>query len=162
MFTVNSELECEEQWQWKETRLRDGQKFVGAAYTSTYIFSSLWSGPDRLILVLSGVYSCTSNGALRLTKLSREADGGLHSELAALPMRLAEWRLAPNQQTFAYAGDEVELSVWDTERAFSAGPQEAGSSKNNDSESKKRKRSEQLLSNEIWRAKNVGYISTLS
>ncbi|PSS06885.1 hypothetical protein PHLCEN_2v3513 [Hermanssonia centrifuga] len=137
VFTVNSELECEEQWQWKETRLRDGQKFVGAAYTST------------------GVYSCTSNGALRLTKLSREADGGLHSELAALPMRLAEWRLAPNQQTFAYAGDEVELSVWDTERAFSAGPQEAGSSKNNDSESKKRKRSEQLLSNEIWRAKNL-------
>lgn len=76
-------------------------------------------------------------------------------------MRLTEWRLAGNEETFAYAGDEVEPSVWDTERAFSegvrkpsGGPDEAGA------QPKKRKRSEQLLPGEIWRAKNVSVPST--
>ena len=67
-------------------------------------------------------------------------------------MRLTEWRLAPNEETFAYAGDEVELSVWNTERAFSEGVRKPD---DGEAQSKKRKRSEQLLPGELWRAKNV-------
>ncbi|GJE87198.1 hypothetical protein PsYK624_032810 [Phanerochaete sordida] len=117
--------------QWRESRLKDGQKFVGAAFTQT------------------GTYSSTSNGALRLTKFTEDYTVPSH-ELAVLPMRLAEWRLSSNEETFAYAGDEVELSVWNTERAFSKEKPAPA-----ESESKKRKRAEQLLPGEIWRAKNV-------
>lgn len=50
----------------------------------------------------------------------------------------------PNDpQTFSYGGDEVDVSVWNTERAF----QSADSSK-------KRKHNE-LFSGEVWRAKNA-------
>ena len=69
---------------------------------------------------------------------------------------MAEWRLASNEETFAYAGDEVELSVWNTERAFSS---EKPIVKDSEGQSKKRKRSEQLLPGEIWRAKNVSVIT---
>lgn len=71
-------------------------------------------------------------------------------------MRLTEWRLAKDEQTFAYAGDEVELSVWNTEEAFSK--QTEKSSTGTDAQSKKRKRADQLLPGEIWRAKNVGAV----
>ena len=96
----------------------------------------------------SGIFTCISNGALRLTKPGDD----LTSETAVLPMRLAEWRLSPDEKNFAYAGDEVELSIWDTEKAFAAKPQENASTSEG---SKKRKRADQLLPGEIWRAKNV-------
>lgn len=69
-------------------------------------------------------------------------------------MRLTSWRLAPNGGThFAYGGDEVELSLWDTERALAPDPAPAGSSR---PESKKRKRPKaDLLPAETWRARNV-------
>lgn len=69
----------------------------------------------------SGVYSCTSNGVLRLTKPG-ENGAEPSSSLAALPMRLCEWRLSSDSKSFAYGGDEVELSLWDTEKAFSLNP----------------------------------------
>ena len=103
----------------------------------------------------SGVYTCTSNGALRLTKFGENYEKPV-GELAAIPMRLTEWRLAQDEQTFAYAGDEVELSVWNTEEAFSK--QTEKSSTGTDAQSKKRKRADQLLPGEIWRAKNVGAV----
>ncbi|KAJ3485694.1 hypothetical protein NLI96_g4784 [Meripilus lineatus] len=118
--------------EWKETRLKDGQEFVGLAAGSR------------------GIYSCTSNGALRLTKPGD--DGNFASELASLPMRLSEWRLSSNEEVFAYAGDEVELSVWNSETAFSTNPGEIPTS---DASAKKRKRGDQLLPGEIWRAKNL-------
>lgn len=68
-------------------------------------------------------------------------------------MRLCEWRLSSDSTSFAYGGDEVELSLWDTEKAFSR-PQEAAP-QNASTETKKRKRSDQLLPGELWRAKNV-------
>ncbi|CAL1704873.1 unnamed protein product [Somion occarium] len=115
--------------EWNEPRLKEGQRFVGLASSS------------------SGIYTCTSNGALRLTK----AGDDVTTETGVLPMRLAEWRLSPDQNTFAYTGDEVELSVWDTENAFTAQPQESSSNES----PKKRKRSEQLLPGESWRARNL-------
>lgn len=69
-------------------------------------------------------------------------------------MRLSEWRLSSNEEVFAYAGDEVELSVWNSETAFSTNPGEIPTS---DASAKKRKRGDQLLPGEIWRAKNVGF-----
>ncbi|KAI9446233.1 hypothetical protein H4582DRAFT_2107980 [Lactarius indigo] len=115
--------------EWTEPRLTSGQKYIG------------------LVAADAGVYSSTSNGALRLTPLG-EHDA--ESQTAFLPMRLCEWRLAPDGKTFSYGGDEVELSVWDLEAAFAPKqptPQPEGT--------KKRKRGNDLLPGELWRAKNV-------
>ena len=65
-------------------------------------------------------------------------------------MRLCEWRTAPDGKTFCYGGDEVELSVWDLESAFTP-KQPAPQSE----VTKKRKRGNDLLPGEIWRAKNA-------
>lgn len=74
-------------------------------------------------------------------------------------MRLCDWRLSLDEKTFAYGGDEVELSVWDTERAFaSSAPSTTGKT---ESAQKKRKRDELLLG-EVWRAKNVSQISRVA
>jgi ribosome biogenesis protein NSA1 len=72
------------------------------------------------------------------------------TSLASLPTRLQDWRMSSNQETFAYGGDEVDLSVWNTESAFAFRSQEAESVP-----SKKRKRGNALLPGEIWRASNV-------
>ncbi|KAK7693617.1 hypothetical protein QCA50_003186 [Cerrena zonata] len=119
--------------EWKETRLREGQRYVGLASSS------------------SGIFTCTSNGALRLTKPGDD----LTLETAVLPMRLSEWRLSPDEKTFAYAGDEVELSIWDSERAFTAKQLDAQENNSSNEASKKRKRVDQLLPGELWRAKNL-------
>nr|GAT58729.1 predicted protein [Mycena chlorophos] len=106
---------------WKETRLKSQDAFVG-------LYQS-----DR------GVYSCTSNGALRLVEDDRTV-------LGALPSRLCVWKLDPTSQTFAYGGNEVDVSLWNTERAFSQEKTESSSAK--------RKRDE-LFPGEVWRAKNI-------
>ncbi|KAJ7709956.1 hypothetical protein B0H17DRAFT_905223, partial [Mycena rosella] len=112
--------------QWKETRLKSEHKFVGLQATD------------------KGIYSCTSNGALRLASTSEE---NKQQTLGSLPTRLCDWRLANDQATFAYGGNEVELSLWDTERAFAPEPV-------SDSAGVKRKR-DALFAGEIWRAKNI-------
>ena len=99
------------------------------------------------------MYSCTSNGALRLTPLGESEDTGT-SRTAVLPMRLYEWRLAPDKSTFSYGGDEVELSVWDLETAFTPKQQSLPPQPESPS-TKKRKRGSELLPGELWRAKNV-------
>ena len=66
-------------------------------------------------------------------------------------MRLCEWRAAPDGKTFSYGGDEVELSVWDLEAAFA--PKQPAPSP--EGTTKKRKRGNDLLPGELWRAKNA-------
>ena len=67
-------------------------------------------------------------------------------------MRLCCWRLSSDNKSFAYGGGEVEVSLWDSERALSQpidhtiGP------------SQKRKREGDLLPAETWRAKNVRFL----
>lgn len=118
--------------EWKETRLRAGQKYVG------------------LDIFQQGIYSCTSNGALRRTV--NIEDESPTSQTAVLPMRLSDWRLSSDGSTFAYVGDEVELSVCDVEQIFaSKSPPGATASVNG----QKRKRRNDLLPGEIWRARNV-------
>ncbi|GLB35001.1 putative WD repeat domain 74 [Lyophyllum shimeji] len=114
--------------QWKETRLRNEHRYVG------------------LETFEKGTFTCTSNGALRFTRLN--VPDPAEPLLGALPTRLHAWEMSPNQSTFAYGGDEVDVSVWDTERAFLPRPQTT------DAENKKRKR-DALFPEELWRAKNV-------
>ncbi|KAJ4488010.1 hypothetical protein J3R30DRAFT_3279714 [Lentinula aciculospora] len=119
---------------WTETRLKVGQRYVGIHCTE------------------KNVFSCTSNGALRMTRIEQEQLDTPTSLTASLPVRLSDWRLSENQNTFAYGGDEVDLSVWDTERAFQNRIEDLTSST---AAAKKRKRNDTLLPGELWRAKNV-------
>ncbi|KAM5538988.1 hypothetical protein V8D89_007211 [Ganoderma adspersum] len=119
--------------EWKERRFREGHKFVGLAMKESI------------------VYTCTSNGALRCTKFP-QTESEQSVSLSSLPMRLCEWRLSEDARSFAYGGEEVELSLWDTEKAFSERPPVAGPAS---TDSKKRKRGDKLLPGELWRAKNV-------
>ncbi|KAF7967689.1 hypothetical protein HWV62_33385 [Athelia sp. TMB] len=117
---------------WQETRFKPDQSYVGlTAFNRT-------------------IYTCTSNGALRRTCLGEENPSISH-KLAALPTRLCDWRMSFDQNSFAYGGDEVELSLWDTARAFS--PTE----KPTETDAKKRKRGDTLFPGELWRAKNVAH-----
>ncbi|KAG6820606.1 hypothetical protein H0H93_014522 [Arthromyces matolae] len=115
----------EEISQWKETRLRPGQKYIGLDISHNMVFS------------------CTTNGALRSSYLRSQESPEFR--LSSLPARLHAWKMSSNQDAFAYGGDEVDVSVWDVERAFTPDPS---------SEGKKRKR-DALFSGELWRAKNV-------
>ncbi|KAH7916031.1 hypothetical protein BJ138DRAFT_1109169 [Hygrophoropsis aurantiaca] len=119
---------------WRETRMQVQSAYVGL------------SACQRT------TYSCTSSGALRATTIAENDSDSLPTHrLGALPTRLCDWRLSHNQETFAYAGDEVELSLWNTEKAFVSDSTEGTT----EAVGKKRKRGEQLLPGEIWRAKNV-------
>ena len=75
----------------------------------------------------------------------------------ALPSRLCDWRMAENGLNFAYGGDEVDLSLWSTERAF----QTTSSSDPTPSHSnlKRRKKNQDLYPGEVWRARNVSFSS---
>lgn len=122
---------------WRESRIKSEQAFIGLSISENTVFS------------------CTSNGALRLTNLGEE-DGLPTHKLAALPSRLADWRLGCNEETFAYGGDEVDLSVWNTERAFQAPAPSEDASPTPPNNTKKRKRAnDALFPGEVWRAKNV-------
>jgi len=112
---------------WEETRLRTGQRYI------------------HMKISERGIFSCTSNGAMRLTPLHKEGD----TLLSSLPTRLYDWRLSPNEETFAYGGEEVDLSVWNTEMAF------LPRSETESILSRKRKRNDALMRGEIWRAKNI-------
>ncbi|KAL1692306.1 hypothetical protein GGG16DRAFT_51728 [Schizophyllum commune] len=108
------------------------------------------SQPSVYLTLTRSVLSCTANGALRR---ARAAEGQVEADIAALPARLCDWKLASNGDAFAYGGDEVEVSLWDTEKAFAAPPVVV--SEPAPSAGKKRKRNDVLLPGEIWRAKNV-------
>lgn len=76
-------------------------------------------------------------------------------------MRLCDFHLSPDESSFAYGGDEVDLSVWDSERAFSINSSTSVSiTEGNSQPEKKRKKpsSNDLFPGEIWRAKNVRII----
>lgn len=117
--------------EWKETRFKPDQRYVGLAASNRTI------------------YSCTSNGALRMTTLG-EDDATISHKLSSLPTRLCDWRISSNQETFSYGGDEVELSVWNTEQSFARTAEHSA-----EPETKKRKRRDALFPGEIWRANNV-------
>jgi ribosome biogenesis protein NSA1 len=98
--------------------------------------------------------SCTNAGRLRLTQANVDAEddaGNPHTTF--IPNRLCEWVLSEDSQSFAYGGDEVEVSVWDTSRALNPSrrllPSSAVGTK------RKKGKTSELFDGEIWRAQNV-------
>ncbi|KAG2364499.1 hypothetical protein BDR07DRAFT_1482443 [Suillus spraguei] len=134
IFSLKEDDQLELVQEWKETRIKSDQSFIGLAASG------------------SSVFSCTTNGAL-LMSILKDDNSGVSHKLAALPSRLCDWRLSHDRQTFAYGGDEVEVSLWDTERAFDL-PSESPP-KGPLANGKKRKQSDTLFPGEVWRAKNV-------
>lgn len=145
-LTHGDDLRLTQRHQWKENRLKPGQSFVGLATSKGYAWVVLNSLLAHRGVCCSnrGVYSCTSNGALRLVK-----EDELQHNLTVLPTRLCCWQLSSDGKSFAYGGEEVEVSLWDVEQAFS---HPIGSTLGH---SQKRKRGGDLLPAETWRAKNV-------
>ncbi|KAK2466959.1 hypothetical protein APHAL10511_001217 [Amanita phalloides] len=119
---------------WKEPRLKEQQKFIGLAASARTVFT------------------CTSNGALRRVTLP-EQDLPVSSQTAVLPARLRAWKLSEDGTRFAYGGDEVDISIWSTELTFQASKEAVASEE--ESSNKKRKRSDNFLPAELWRAKNI-------
>lgn len=70
-------------------------------------------------------------------------------------MRLKDWQLAPSETHFAYGGDEVEVSLWDSEKAFSESIKASEEAINSGKKRKERKDKVKLLHGEVWRAQNV-------
>lgn len=121
---------------------------------STYI--------NRLFLLTFSLtrrlFWCTSNGALGHSLINRETEGSPLASVprnkASLPMGLRCWSLSPDGEMFSYGGFEVDLSIWNTERAF----QSSDATKEcHESTAKKRKLGTELFPGEIWRAKNVSH-----
>ena len=104
----------------------------------------------------STAFNCTSSGILRRNFLdpgdSAIKTDSIRTDFASLPSRLCDWKISANWETFAYGGDEVDLSVWDTELAFKSRPNESSQPS---VLTKKRKRNDDLFPAEIWRARNV-------
>ncbi|KAL9715104.1 hypothetical protein Ac2012v2_001764 [Leucoagaricus gongylophorus] len=119
--------------EWRDTRFKPGNSYVGLATSK------------------NNIYSCSSNGALQLTAVPTSETTSTHQR-TSLPMRLFDWKLSPDATTFAYGGDEVELSVWNMETAFQVRSDDLNRSA---AASKKRKRNNELFPGEIWRAKNI-------
>jgi ribosome biogenesis protein NSA1 len=83
-----------------------------------------------------------------------EEDVSISHRFASLPARLCDWRISSTKETFSCGGDEVELSVWNTEQAFAPQVEQI-----TEAQMKKKKRNDGLFPGEIWRAKNVCCIS---
>ncbi|EJD06028.1 uncharacterized protein FOMMEDRAFT_79434 [Fomitiporia mediterranea MF3/22] len=129
--------------EWSEPRFKADHRYIG------------------LDLSPKGLFWCTSNGALGFSASESGKEGvptfSPSFQKASLPVRLCDWKLSGDASSFAYGGDEVDLSVWDTTRAFETNlsPSEDSQSDRNFSYSKKRKRGDSLFPAEIWRAKNL-------
>lgn len=110
-----------------------------------------------LMLLVSAAMTCTASGMLCRVPYNLEEGEIKISEptISVLPSRLFDWRLSSNSATFAYGGDEVDLSVWDTELVFRT---HIDTSTNTVTPgSKKRKRNDDLFPAEVWRARNVSF-----
>lgn len=152
LSTLKDDDQLEPVGDWRETRFKADQRYVGLSACDRYVlFYSALHNNFGLLFGGRGIYSCTSNGALRMTKQGHD-DRPMSHRLASLPTRLCDWRMSSDLKTCACGGDEVELSVWNMERAFAPAEQSA------ETQTKKRKRNDALFPGEIWRAKNVCYI----
>ncbi|PPR03523.1 hypothetical protein CVT24_007009, partial [Panaeolus cyanescens] len=141
------------------TALSDGSLFVSQLSGDTALnVTAKWTEPRMgtnkfvgLALTESAVISCTSNGMVQRKVLQEEASSlPQNSATSTVPSRLFDWKLSNTGETFAYGGDEVDLSIWDVEKSFQGKSETTG----NDTQTKKRKR-EQLFPAEVWRAKNL-------
>lgn len=99
--------------------------------------------------MLSGVFTATSYGYLTHTPLPGESAASTSSH-TVLPTRLRDFKVSPNGAHFAYGGDEVDISLWDTERGLAGPP-----SPPIPGLKLKKQKVPELLYGEVWRAQNV-------
>ena len=105
-----------------------------------------WVGLRRTTALTDrGTISALSSGLLTLHP--NGANAASSSRTVPSPL-LAISSPGPDSTTFALAGKEVDVSVWDVERTFGSAAPSAST------ESGKRKKNE-LEAGELWRAKNV-------
>lgn len=131
---------------------------------STHILLRLYAKGIKLtVSIYRVILQCSQKGHARLLALrpgDRPIDSQdpskIESHTCNVPMGIRHFKAAPSGAQFAYAGQEVNLSIWDAERAFST-TQDTESDKG----SKKRGR-EGLFPAEMWRAKNVSHIHSFS
>ncbi|KIM49170.1 hypothetical protein M413DRAFT_98830 [Hebeloma cylindrosporum] len=137
VFSLKKDDNIKTLCEWKEPHISGG-KFIGMSLTA------------------HAAFTCTSSGILRRNFLDLENSAvksdSIRTDSASLPGRLSDWRISANWETFAYGGDEVDLSVWNTELAFKSHPTEFPQPSGL---TKKRKRNDDLFPAEIWRARNV-------
>jgi len=103
----------------------------------------------------TGIYSCTSSGHVRRTALPDSATEGAK---VSVPTRLTSFEVSPSGSSFAYGGDEVDLSIWDSVQAFSSPSEKSKTSSSEDASQgtkRKTKTKTDLFPGEIWRAKNL-------
>lgn len=107
----------------------------------------------------SHLLHATSGGRLSLHSLPSSLDDAATTTTSKirLPANLTTLRPSADGKTFAYAGKEVDVSLWDLERALAAPPSAADADATASKKRKagKAKENEKLLPGEIWRAKNV-------
>ncbi|PVG02810.1 hypothetical protein CPB86DRAFT_811387 [Serendipita vermifera] len=124
------------QWNWDEPPQR---------FNTNKKTGDVWVGLDLNPL---GIIQCTGHGKARITSINSENAPDTHT--CAVPMNIRHLKGSASGKHFAYAGREVNLSVWDTERAFQT-PITAESAPTQ----KRPRAADQLFPGEIWRAKNV-------
>ncbi|KAF8332044.1 uncharacterized protein EI90DRAFT_2995625 [Cantharellus anzutake] len=127
--------------EWKEPRMKSADSYIGLAITPS-----------------NRVYTCTTSGHIRRTSLPSPSSEASTSK-ALLPMRLCDLQISSDERYLAYGGDEVNLSIWDIEKALSgkspSGSEAQGSNANEAPATRKRKKNTELFSAEVWRAKNL-------
>jgi ribosome biogenesis protein NSA1 len=138
--------------EWNEPKFRPTCRYIGLDVRPQSVFSfnlPSWVESDHR-MVYRGVFTCTSIGHFRLARLEESNDPAT----ATLPLRLRDLKMSSSGENFAYGGDEVDLSVWNTERALS-GPSVSTSPDTAQAGQKRKKSKPSLLYGEIWRARNV-------
>ncbi|KAF5365735.1 hypothetical protein D9758_003290 [Tetrapyrgos nigripes] len=127
---------------------------IAAAYSDALVNIFSLQNNDSLQRISGWTESRLKNDQrfVGLALSNDEPDPSEPSKSASVPTRLLDWKLSPTCQTFAYGGDEVDLSIWNVERSFNSQPEDKSST----STSGKRKRAKDgLFSAEEWRAKNT-------
>ncbi|KAJ9106338.1 hypothetical protein QFC21_001484 [Naganishia friedmannii] len=117
--------------------------------------SDRWIG---LEILPNGILSSLSSGQINLHPFARTGTIRAASILSPLAcVRTIPTNGSTGPTLMAVAGKDVEISLWDMERTFAAGPkvvQKNGATASGDGKTKKRKK-DQLEEGEIWRAKHL-------
>ncbi|GJJ12158.1 hypothetical protein Clacol_006399 [Clathrus columnatus] len=123
---------------WKESRFKPEEKFVGLAFTNQ-----------------GDIISCTNNGHLSLMQQTGVDMDNVMLKNTLIPKRLCDWKLSFDSKNFIFGGEEVEVSLWDTERAFDPSRNVRKHETLSQLPKKRKSKTLDLLEGEIWRAKNV-------
>ncbi|GFZ45689.1 hypothetical protein JCM24511_03418 [Saitozyma sp. JCM 24511] len=114
--------------------------------------NDIWTG---LVNVQSGHISSLTSGLLAwIPSSSDRSSPSLQTTNVPSPV-LALASHSPEATSVALAGKEVDVSLWDIERTFAAGPAGEEGAKDGKSKSGIKRKNAALEPGEIWRAKNL-------